>query len=222
MSDDTHDSGAASGPQRDKLSGHEYDGIQEYDNPTPGWWVWVFVGSVVFAGLYFVYYHSAPDRSIYDRLNDAADANAKKKLAALGITQLTVTESNMLLWMSDVDPKYQAYRDYGRSVFKQNCVACHGANGEGLVGPNLTDDYYKNIKKLTDIPRVINNGANNGAMPAWERLGPVDVALVATYVATLRGKNLPSGISPATYGDKIDPWPPIPVKTATASAPDSK
>jgi cytochrome c oxidase cbb3-type subunit 3 len=197
MSDAHADAGGAG--QRDRLSDHEYDGIQEYDNPTPGWWVVVFILTVIFAGLYFVYYHSAvPDRSVYDRYGDAVAADLKNKLTALGVTELTVTEPNMLKWMANKD-----YMLYGKGVFKQNCVQCHGADGQGLVGPNLTDDYYINIKKLTDIPRVVNNGIRS--MPSWQRLGSVDVALVATYVATLRGQNLPGPLG--IQGEKIAPWP---------------
>ena len=204
---------------RDQVTDHNYDGIQEYDNPTPGWWVWIFVASIIFAFFYFMYYHGdvPANRSIHDSLNESVDELAKKKLAALHITELTVNEPNMLQWMTNPD-----FTAYGRSVFKQNCTSCHGENGQGIIGPNLTDDYYKNVAKLTDIPRVITNGANNGAMPTWQnRLSPIDIDLVATYVATLRGQNLPSGISPATYGDKIAPWPSLPaLKTpATATAP---
>jgi cytochrome c oxidase cbb3-type subunit III len=199
-------------PQRDQLSDHEYDGIQEFDNPTPGWWIMLFVATVIFAVLYFVYYHSAvPNRSVYDRYGDAQAANMKKKLAALGITDLTVTEPNMLQWM--VNPDYLAY---GKGVFKQNCVQCHGSDGQGLVGPNLTDDAYKNINKLTDIPRVISTGAANGAMPAWSRLGTVDVALVGAYVARLRGQNLPG--PRGAEGDKIPPWPPLPAASRPATS----
>jgi len=210
MSDRTNQSG-----ERDNLTGHEYDGIQEYDNPTPGWWIWLFVASVIFAAFYFVYYHSQqPNRSIYDSYADDTAANLKKKLDALGFKDPTITQDHMLEWMANKD-----YVDYGRSVFKQNCTSCHGENGEGKVGPNLTDEYFKNIKTLTDVPRVISNGAANGKMPAWQSLGPVDVALVGSYVATMRGKNLPSAITPAAYGDKIDPWPPLPAtKPASASA----
>jgi cytochrome c oxidase cbb3-type subunit 3 len=118
----------------------------------------------------------------------------------------------MLQWMTNKD-----YMAYGQSVFKQNCVSCHGDSGQGLVGPNMTDDYYKNIKVITDIPRVITNGANNGAMPSWARLGSIDIALVGTYIACLRGQTLP-GRKPE--GDKIPPWPPLPAPVPT-NAPDA-
>ncbi len=94
---------------------------------------------------------------------------------------------------------------YANSVFLTNCQSCHGPDGSGVVGPNLTDDFYKNVKKITDIAEVINNGAAGGSMPAWRtRLHPNEVILMAAYVAGLRGKNL-KGRGPE--GEKIDPWP---------------
>jgi len=51
-------------------------------------------------------------------------------------------------------------------VYKTHCKSCHAADGSGLVGPNLTDDHYKNVKQLIDVARVIENGAANGSMPA--------------------------------------------------------
>ena len=67
---------------------------------------------------------------------------------------------------------------YANSVFLTNCQSCHGPDGSGVVGPNLTDDYYKNVKKITDIAEVIKNGAAGGSMPAWQtRLHPNEVVL---------------------------------------------
>src|SRR3954468_19829831 len=96
---------------RDQLTNHNYDGIQEYDNPTPGWWVWIFVVSVMFAILYVMYYMAdVDDRSVYDRYGDSVGAYQKKKLAALGITELVVNEPNMLKWMTN-----RGFMDYGRA-----------------------------------------------------------------------------------------------------------
>ena len=76
------------------------------------------------------------------------------------------------------------------------------------MGPNLTDDHYKNVKKIEDIAKVIQNGAANGAMPAWRnRLSHINkIVLVAAYVAKMRGKNL-SGPRPDPEGELIPPWP---------------
>jgi len=77
------------------------------------------------------------------------------------------------------------------------------------VGPNLTDENWKNVQKIADIPQVIMNGAAAGAMPAWKtRLHPNEVVLVAAYVASLRGKNLPGPRGPE--GTAIAPWPAAP------------
>ncbi|MGN6369226.1 MAG: cbb3-type cytochrome c oxidase N-terminal domain-containing protein [Phycisphaerae bacterium] len=198
-------------PSQDDIgtTGHEYDGIREYDNPTPGWWVALFVGSIFFAAGYGLYYHApVPDRSIYDQYEANVATDLKKRFAGMG--ELKPTEQAMLKWMAKPD-----YLAIGKATFKQNCVSCHGSEGQGLVGPNMTDDYYKNIHQLTDFPRVITSGAANGAMPPWgNRLHPNEIALVATYVATLRGQNLP-GRPPE--GEKAPPWP-QPVSTAPAPA----
>ena len=89
---------------------------------------------------------------------------------------------------------------------ERKCAQCHGPDASGLTGPNMTDDHYKNIKKITDIPQVIANGAANAAMPAWKnQLHPNEIVLTAAYIASLRGKNLPGPRGPE--GDPIPPWP---------------
>ena len=94
----------------------------------------------------------------------------------------------------------------GASVFKTHCKSCHGADGSGLVGPNLTDDHYKNVKQLIDLARVVENGAANGSMPAWKnRLHTNEVVMVSAYVANMRGQNL-SGPRGAE-GSVIPAWP---------------
>ena len=93
----------------------------------------------------------------------------------------------------------------GEVVFKTNCVSCHGDKGEGKVGPNLTDDAWKNVKSVEDIAKVVIEGANGQAMPAWKtRLHPNELVLVASYVASLRGSN-PSGAKPPE-GNAIPAW----------------
>ena len=99
--------------------------------------------------------------------------------------------------------KESKWRDVGRSVFAANCVSCHGADAGGTVGPNLTDDHWKNVKNVEDIARIINEGAANGAMPAWKnRLShPNLVVLTAAYIA-----QLPQVPGKAPEGEKIESW----------------
>ena len=91
-------------------------------------------------------------------------------------------------------------------MFQTHCASCHGKNGGGLVGVNLTDDHYKHVTTIEDIARVIENGAGGGAMPAWKnRLSHVNqVVLTAAYVASLRGTNVAGGKAPE--GTEIPPW----------------
>jgi cytochrome c oxidase cbb3-type subunit 3 len=185
---------------QDNLLEHEYDGILEYDNPTPGWWYAIFFATFVFSGWYFLYYHfSSISSSVADAYQEASAADLKKRFSELG--DLKPDQETMARMM-----KQPQWLSVGAGVFKANCVNCHGQDGQGMVGPNLTDDTWKNVKTLDDIPKVIAGGAANGAMPAWKtRLHPNEVVLVGAYVATLRGKNLPG--PRGQEGVVIPPWP---------------
>ncbi len=188
---------------RDVALDHHYDGIQEFDNPTPGWWWMVFHATVLFSIGYFIFFQFGTYSWTNVEEHDAALAkNLRLQFAEIG--ELQPDEPTLLKYMND--PKWLAV---GKVVFAGRCVSCHGADASGQVGPNMTDDYYKNLKKLSDIPMVIANGANNGAMPSWKnQLHPNEIVLTAAYIATLRGQNLPS---PRPHeGDLIPPWPKLP------------
>lgn len=183
-----------------QLTGHNYDGIQEYDNPTPAWWTWVFIASIFFAGFYIllttVTMGGLSPQAEYER---AAIANLKKKFGEIGI--LEADAPTIVKYMND--PEWLAY---GKGVYKTNCVTCHGLNAEGNSGPNLTDDAYIHIASIADIGTVINDGAKAGAMPAWaNRLHPNEVVFVSSYIASLRGTNAAGG--KAAEGDVPAPWP---------------
>jgi len=190
---------------RDVLQEHEFDGIQEYDNPTPGWWYLIFFATFVFSIWYFLYYHmSTISTPVAVEYQDATADDMKKRFAEIG--DLKPDAATVVRFMNE-----PGWLQFGASIFKTNCVSCHAANGQGQVGPNLTDDAYKNVTKIDDIPQVIANGAANGAMPAWKtRMHPNEVVLVASYVASLRGKNLPG--PRGAEGTVIPPWPAPPVE----------
>jgi cytochrome c oxidase cbb3-type subunit 3 len=199
------------------LTDHAYDGIQEFDNPLPGWWKWMFVGSIVFSVFYAMYFHiGAPGRTIFDQYDAEVSAAAQKQFAKIG--ELKPTASAIMLYDKDLAEGKDSWLKVGQTIFKANCISCHGRDGEGKVGPNLTDEYFKNIRKVEDIGRVLINGAGNGAMPAWSnRLGMNEIVLVSAYVASLRGKNM-EGKGPE--GSEIPPWPEPP--TADVEKPGSE
>ncbi|TWU15686.1 cbb3-type cytochrome c oxidase N-terminal domain-containing protein [Allorhodopirellula heiligendammensis] len=181
-------------------TGHLYDGIEEFDNPLPGWWKWIFVASIAFCPPYWLYYHGGtPGRSVQDDYSLALAENTRLQFEEIG--ELQPTEQTIVKYMHD-----DSWRRVGRIVFQTNCVSCHGREGEGKVGPNLTDEFYKNVNNLEDIAHVINNGAAAGAMPQWSnRLHPNEVVLVAAYVASLRGEDLQGPRGPE--GKTIPAWP---------------
>jgi cytochrome c oxidase cbb3-type subunit 3 len=190
----------------DQLSGHNYDGIQEYDNPTPGWWTWIFVASIVFSVPYFaIVTLSQGDlgpEGFYRRSDEALQRQMLSQ-----IPDTAPTAANILKYSNAANADdYQWSQKVGGSLFATNCVTCHGRDGSGITGPNLTDDKYIHIKQVADIADVIIHGRNNNAMPAWNtRLSEPEIMLVSAYVASLRGQNLPSKYT-GSQGTEIPPW----------------
>lgn len=193
------------GRTSDAIREHYYDGIQEYDNPTPGWWWLVFWATVAFSLVYFVFFQFSPMAWTLAQEHEAALArNLRLQFGEIG--DLTPDQATLLRFMNE--PKWLLV---GKTVFAGRCISCHGPDASGVVGPNLTDDHWKNVRKLEDIASVIANGAANNAMPSWKnQLHPNEIVLTAAYVASLRGQNRPSA-RPAE-GELIPPWPMEPGK----------
>jgi cytochrome c oxidase cbb3-type subunit III len=179
---------------------HAYDGIEEYDNPLPGWWKWLFVASIVYSPFYWIFYHSGVEgRSVEDQYSTELAINTRLQFEEIG--ELKPDAATIVSYMNK-----PSWVQVGKSVFKANCISCHGRDGEGQIGVNLTDESFKGIRTIEDIARIVSQGANNGAMPKWtNRLHPNEIVLVSSYVASLRGQNL-TGPRPAE-GQAIPPWP---------------
>lgn len=169
----------------EKLLDHEYDGIQEYDNPMPRWWKNLFWATIVFSVLYVV--NVGPIGSGAGRIanyeRDMAAARAKYPAAAqaLGDAQLAALEK---------DPKVLAL---GKETFEKNCAACHRADGGGNIGPNLTDEYWLHGGRLSEVMHTVKAGVLAKGMPSWDKLlKPDQVTAVVAYIGTLRGTNPPN------------------------------
>lgn len=189
---------AADAPiEEEILTDHSYDGIREYDNPLPGWWSFLFWLFIVFAPIYFAFFHFGGEgRSIEDAYQREMARIFELQFA--GMDDLLPDQETLLKYMED--PQGLAI---GEMVYKANCQSCHGADGGGVVGPNLTDQNWKNVRNIEGIATVISEGANNGAMPAWKnRLGhPNFIVLTAAYVASLQSK---PASNPAARGPEGD------------------
>jgi cytochrome c oxidase cbb3-type subunit 3 len=169
------------------LLDHAYDGIREYDNPLPKWWVMIFWASIVFSIGYAVHYHASPRgtsvaAAYEDEMRVAREERAKQSLAE------APSEAVLTKLMAD-----SALMQDASVTFGQRCGPCHGPNGQGLIGPNLTDPQWIHGKgRLMDIYEVVSKGVPNKGMPAWDlQLKPIEVRKIVGFVGTLRGKNLP-------------------------------
>ena len=168
--------------EEDRVLDHEYDGIKEYDNPMPRWWLATLWGTVIFSVLYLLnlpVVGKGPGR-IAEYLADSA-ANAALQSAHDPIAQVTAEE----ILAAAADPARVAA---GRAVFGTNCVACHLADGGGFIGPNLTDAFWIHGGAPLDVFRTIARGVPEKGMPTWSAVLPADqLVSVAAYVRTLQG-----------------------------------
>ncbi len=181
------------------LSAHEYDGIQEFDNPLPGWWRALFWATAVFAAGYALWFHggwAAPPTASYGAALAEYNSGKASRDAA---DAANVSEE--ILARSAADPKAN---EHGAQVFAARCASCHTENGRGLIGPNLTDNFQIHGATRLDIFKTIRGGVPGTAMIAWsEQMPATDVLAVAAFVATLRGKNI-AGKEP--QGQPVEPF----------------
>ena len=171
---------------------HAYDGIREYDNPLPGWWRAMFWGSIVFAAGYFIWFHVGGWAATPDERYRADLAAYQSQRAAREAEDASNVTEELLATAAK-----GGVVDQGAQVFATRCASCHGADGRGIIGPNLTDLYQLHGSTRMDLYTTVKNGVAGTAMPAWgEQLQPGDVFAAATYVSTLRGKNVIGGKPP--------------------------
>jgi cytochrome c oxidase cbb3-type subunit 3 len=167
--------------ERDRILGHEdeADGIQEYDNPLPDWWLGLFWITIIWGIAYLVHYHFIADRSPQAALaQELAEAEARWPQEAEGEGGVTVTLS----------PEAVAA---GEQIFQTNCTVCHGTNMEGGIGPSLGDDEWLHGGAAEEIVRTITDGVITKGMIAWGPiLGPDAVRQVAAYVITKNAEAL--------------------------------
>jgi len=170
-------------PKMDVERGHAFDGIQEYDNPLPRWWLFIFYTTVLFGYGYWMHFHVARTG-----LSGVA-AYEKEKSDALRKAAASKPMSDELLLAMSKDPQTVAT---GQKLFVQQCAQCHEANGSGKIGPNLTDEFWLHGNKPTEILKTISRGVVEKGMPAWEpTLGGERVRSLAAFVISHEGANLP-------------------------------
>lgn len=170
---------------------HEVDGIAEYDNKLPNWWLYTLYGTIGFAVIYWYAYQTAgfaasPAQAYQEEMDRAASAQAMQikvgEATPEALVALTRDANAIAL---------------GKSVFVSTCAACHRNDGGGMVGPNLTDDFWLHGAAPEKVFKTIASGVPDKGMPAWQpQLGALKTQAVTAYVITLRGTQAPGGKAP--------------------------
>ncbi len=161
---------------------HSYDGIRELDNRLPPWWIYGFYLTIIVSVIYLWRYHvshSAPS-SIEEYTIEVQKAEVEKeaylKKSAGNVDENTVT----MLDASGIEA--------GKKTFTTNCAPCHGADGGGVVGPNLTDDYWLHGGNIKDVFKTIKYGVPEKGMKSWkDDFSPVQIAQLSSYIKSLHG-----------------------------------
>lgn len=171
--------------------GHDFDGIRELDNRIPPWFNYLFVGTVFFAFIYMLDYHvlkiSPLSGSEYVAEVQAAEIQKRIALATDG-----EIDENALMALSD-----ETSLKSGAENYQKYCVSCHGAQGGGLVGPNLTDQYWIHGGSVRNVYTIIKAGVPAKGMISWELVfSQKQMQQIASFVLSLQGTNPPGGKSP--------------------------
>ena len=186
--------------ENDKLlMDHEYDGIQELDNPLPGWWLMTFYLSIVFAIGYVLFYYAFGGPNSDQELA-ASMEKIELRRAEVAKDGGEEKDERKLIAMSTDSSKIEA----GQKEFLVKCMACHGNLGQGLIGPNLTDEYWiHGDGSIIQIMEVVNKGIPEKGMPPWEGLIPPEmIENVVFYIVSIKGTNPPGAKPP--QGDKFE------------------
>lgn len=169
--------------EKDIMIDHDYDGITELDNHMPPWLRYTFYVTIFTAVVYVMHYWvlGTGPLQIEEYNQELAEAEAATQNRQL-LASNDLDESNVVL-ISDA-----GVLEHAQTIYAQNCAACHGKDGGGTVGPNLTDEYWLHGGDVKDIFKVIKYGVQEKGMIPWDgKLSPEEIQGMASYILSLQG-----------------------------------
>jgi cytochrome c oxidase cbb3-type subunit 3 len=191
---------ALSGMRRYFLSGktrdvvefdHEFDGIRELDNRIPPWFSYLFAGTILFGGVYMVDYHVIRSSPLMQEEYQAEVTAAELQRRILLASEGTIDE-NTLTALTDPEALKR-----GSEHFQKYCITCHGAQAQGIVGPNLTDSYWLNGGSIRSVYRTVKMGVPAKGMISWQLVfSPKQIQEIASFILSLQGTNPPNAKKP--------------------------
>ena len=175
-----------------ELKPHDFDGIQEYDNQLPRWWIGTFILTLLFAVVYWFYFQ------ITEKGADQATAYTLEWTQHHAMHQAQETTERPFdqaeLEVVLADPKAMAL---AQTAFGSTCAACHGAEAQGVIGPNLTDAAWIHGGTSQDIYHTIEAGVAAKGMPAWHGiLSSGQIRAITAYILSLQGTTPPNAKAP--------------------------
>lgn len=164
---------------------HDYDGIKELDNHLPPWWIGLFYACILFSILYVLNYHYWKWSPLQDEEYQVSMNEAKKEVEAFEAKQANSIDESSVKVIQD-----EKTLASGKEIYTAKCVACHGQNAEGGVGPNLTDEYWLHGGDISSVFKTIKYGIPEKGMIAWKAsLKPNEIEQVSNFILKLQGTN---------------------------------
>jgi cytochrome c oxidase cbb3-type subunit 3 len=196
-----------------ETTGHEWDGIQEYNKPLPRWWLWTFYATIVWAVLYTIAYPAWPmiERATPGLLGFSTRAEVAEDIAAVEASNADINAQLASVELAAIadDPNLSGYaQNAGAAVFRTWCAQCHGSGAAGVQAagyPNLLDDAWLWGGTIEEIHYTVSHGIRNeddpmahySEMPAFgqdEILSDGEIDAVVNYVMSLSGEPLDASV----------------------------
>ncbi len=196
--------------EKDIMFHHDFDGIRELDNRIPPWFNFLFYGTIIWAVIYMLVFHIFDDGQVQIK-EYMAEVNQASMEREILIKSGAFINEETVAYLNDA-----ATLSEGKDIFAKNCVTCHMADGGGLVGPNLTDEFWINGGGIKNVFKTIKDGVPAKGMISWQtQLDSKKMQSVASYVLSLQGTKPANPKEP--QGNKWEE----PKADSTASAPKS-
>lgn len=162
---------------------HEYDGIRELDNVLPPWWLWMFYATIIFAIIYWGMYQTFKVWPLQEEAYEIEMAKTEKEVYEYKKANNLLITAETVTFLTD-----EADLAAGKNMYDGTCKVCHMADGEGSVGPNLTDKYWLYGGTAGDMFISISEGRENGMPEHKSKFNEKQIQQIVSYINSFEYK----------------------------------